>query len=256
MSGSLRIFEHNLLVYRRSWRGSVMVSFVSPLFFLTAMGVGLGSLVNRGGGGGVGGVPYLDFLAPGLLATTAMQTAMIETTYPIMAKVYWERTYEGMLATPVKVRDLLGGEALWVLARLFVVEILFFLALLVFRIPKTPGAGLAVLAAVLTGMAFAMPILAFSASQSNDSGFAVIQRFIVMPLFLFGGAFFPLSKLPAVLQAVAWLTPLAHGVELTRGLTLGHLDPAAAAIDVGVLLLYILAGFVAASITLRRRLTK
>jgi lipooligosaccharide transport system permease protein len=253
MSAALRVFEHNLLVYRRSWRGSVMVSFISPLFFLTAMGIGLGSLVNRGGGG-VAGVPYILFLAPGLLATTAMQTGAIEMTYPIMAKVYWERTYEGMLATPIKVRDLLAGEALWILARLLLVESLFFAVMLIFRIPRTPVAGLAIFAAVLTGMAFAMPIMAFSALQKNDSGFAVLQRFVIMPLFLFGGAFFPVTRLPAVLQAVAWLTPLSHGVALTRGLTLGHLELGAAAIDLGVMLVYVVGGLVAASMTLRRRL--
>ncbi len=253
MSAAVRVFEYNLLLYRRSWRGSVMVSFISPLFFLAAMGIGLGSLVNRGGGG-VAGVPYLLFLAPGLLATTAMQTGTNETTYPIMAKVYWERTYQGMLATPIKVRDLLAGETLWILARLLVVESLFFAVMLIFRIPQTPTAGLAIVAAVLTGMAFAMPIMAFSALQKNDIGFALLQRFVIMPLFLLGGAFFPLSGLPAVVQVVAWLTPLSHGVALTRGLTLGHLAPGAAVIDLAVLLVYAGAGFVAASLTLRRRL--
>lgn len=255
MTAAIRVFEYNLLVYRRSWRGSVMVSFLSPLLFLTAMGVGLGTLVNRGSGG-VGGLSYLDFLAPGLLATTAMQTAAIETTYPIMARVYWERTYEAMLATPLRVRDLLAGESAWLLVRLLVVEILFFAAMLLFGIPRTPTAALAVPAAVLTGMSFAMPILAFSATRSNDSGFAVLQRFVVMPLFLFGGAFFPLARLPVVLHVIAWLTPLSHGVSLTRGLTLGHLNSRTAAIDLLVLAIYTVAGTAAAAVTLRRRLVK
>jgi len=252
---ALRVFEYNFAVYRRSWRGSVMVSFISPLLFLTAMGIGLGSLVNRGGGG-VGGVPYLLFLAPGLLATTAMQTGTIEMTYPIMAKVYWERTFEGMLATPIRTRDIVVGEVLWIFTRLLLVESLFFAVMLMFRIPATPTAGFAIFAGVLTGMAFALPVMAFSATQSNDSGFAVLQRFVVMPLFLFGGAFFPLARLPAALQLVAWLTPLSHGVALSRALTLGHFQPGPGAIDLAVLLLYVLAGLVAASITLRRRLVK
>lgn len=253
MSAALRVFEHNFLVYRRSWRGSVMVSFISPLLFLTAMGIGLGSLVNRGGGG-VAGLPYLDFLAPGLLATTAMQTATIEATYPIMAKVYWEKTYEGMLATPIRVRDLLAGEMLWIMARLLLVELLFFAVMLIFRIPRSLESALSIIAAVLTGLAFATPILAFSAAQKNASGFAVLQRFVIMPLFLFGGAFFPLSRLPGPLQAVAWLTPISHGVQLTRGLTVGHLDAGATETDLAVVLVYLVGGLVAATFTLRRRL--
>ena len=195
-------------------------------------------------------------LAPGLLATTAMQAAVNETTYPIMARISWERTYEGMLATPVRVRDLLLGESLWILARMLAVGTLFFLVMLIFHVPKTPVATFAIGAAVLTGMAFALPIMAFTATRKNASSFSSLQRFVIMPLFLFGGAFFPLAKLPALLQAVAWLTPLAHGVALTRGLTLGRLDLASGALHLAVLLLYTGAGLLAASLTLHRRLLK
>ena len=109
ISGPARVLEYDLHLYRRVWRGSVVVSFLSPLLFLAAMGLGLGGLVNRSAGG-VNGVAYILFLAPGLMATTTMQTASSESTYPILAKVYWERTYEAMLSTPLRVRDLVFGE--------------------------------------------------------------------------------------------------------------------------------------------------
>ncbi|HLQ60834.1 MAG TPA: ABC transporter permease [Candidatus Acidoferrales bacterium] len=253
MTPALRVLEHNLVVYRRVWRGSMMVSFLAPILFLAAMGIGLGGLVNRSSGG-VGGAPYLLYLAPGLLAVNTMTTAAVESTYPIMAKVYWERTYEGMLATPLRAVDLLFGEAAWLTFRMAVVATFFFVVMALFGVVHGSEALLAVPAAVLNGLAFALPILAFSATQRGDNGFSLLQRFLLLPLFMFGGAFFPIERLPALLQALAWLTPLSHGVALTRGLTLGTLALPAAALHVTVLLLFIGAGLVAASITLRRRL--
>jgi lipooligosaccharide transport system permease protein len=253
MTLALRIVQHNALVYRRTWRGSVFSSFASPLLFLTAMGLGLGGLVNRSSGG-VGGVTYLQFLAPGLLAAATMQTAAGETMFPIMAKIVWQRTYEGMLATPLTVRDLLVGEIGWLVVRLAMVAAIFFGVMALFGVPRSPEAALAVPAAVLNGLAFGAPILAFSATQRNAARFAVLQRFVLMPLFLFGGAFFPIEKLPTLVQGVAWLTPLSHGVALTRGLTLGTLTLGPGLVHVAVLLLFACAGTAAAAITLPRRL--
>ena len=250
---ALRVVEHNLIVYRRVWRGSIMVSFLGPMAFLAAMGLGLGGLVNRSSGG-VGGVSYLQFLAPGLLAVNTMTTAAVEMTYPIMARVYWERTYEGMLATRLRTLDLLLGEAAWLTLRLTLVASVFFVVMLLFGVVRGPEGVLAVPAAVLNGLAFGLPILAFAATQRGDSGFSLLQRFVMLPLFLFGGAFFPIERLPALLQVVAWAAPISHGIALTRGLTLGGLTPAAGALHVGVLVVYSLAGLVLASITLRRRL--
>jgi len=153
-------------------------------------------------------------------------------------------------------RDLVFGELAWLVVRLTLVAVLFFAVMLVFRIPQGPEAALAIPAAVLNGLAFATPILAFTATQTRDTSFSAIQRFLIMPLFLFAGAFFPIAQLPHVLQAVAWLTPLAHGVSLVRGLTLGTLTQSAALVDIGVLLAYTLAGGVGAAITFRRRLIK
>jgi lipooligosaccharide transport system permease protein len=255
MTLAVRIVQHNALVYRRTWRGSVFSSFASPLLFLTAMGLGLGGLVNRSSGG-VGGVTYLPFLAPGLLAAATMQTAAGETMFPIMAKIVWQRTYEGMLATPLTVRDLLVGEIGWLVVRLAMVATIFFGVMALFWVPRSSEAALAVPAAVLNGLAFGAPILAFSATQRNAARFSVLQRFVIMPLFLFGGAFFPVERLPALVQGVAWLTPLAHGVALTRGLTLGTLTLGPGLVHVAVLLLYAGAGTAAAAITLPRRLVK
>ena len=254
MAVGARVLEHNLMVYRRVWHGSVLGSLLSPVLFLAAMGIGLGGYVNRGGAAALGGVSYLAFLAPGLLAAQAMQTAAFETTYPIMGKIVWDKLYDAMLATPLTVRDLLAGELEWLVVRLTIVCSLFLGVAIVFGAVRLPLGLLALPVAVLTGLGFAAPIMAFSATQRQDSAFNVIFRFGITPLFLLSGTFFPLDRLPAVVQPLAYLTPLYHGVALARGLTLGSIDPAAAAAHVAALVAFVAGGWVLAAVSFRRRL--
>ena len=255
MIATLRVFEHHLTVYRRTWKGSVFLSFVSPILFLAAMGLGLGSLISRGPVRTVDGVSYLVFIAPGLLAASAMQSAYVETTYPIMARIQWERTYEGMLATPIAVINVLAGEFGWLAFRLALGSCAFFLVMLVFGTIHSVLSLLAIVAAVLTGLAFAAPILAWTATRRTDTSFALIGRFLITPLFLLGGVFFPIHQLPQLVQGIAWVTPLAHGVALARSLSLGVLTPSAG-MHLAVLLVYAVIGIVAARITLQRRLVQ
>ena len=251
--GALRVLEHHLTVYRRTWKGSVFMSFLSPVLFLAAMGLGLGSLISRGPSRTVDGLSYLVFLAPGLLAASAMQSAYVETTYPIMARIQWQRTYEGMLATPIAVLDVLAGELGWLTFRLALGSSAFFIVMLLFGTIHSVMAPLAILAAILTGLAFAAPILAWTATRRTDQSFALIGRFVITPLFLLGGVFFPLRQLPHLVQGIAWVTPLAHGVALARSASLGVLAPSDG-IHLAVLLLYAAIGIATARITLQRRL--
>jgi len=227
-----RVFEHRWLQYRRTFRSSIFSSFISPVLFLTAMGIGLGGYVSNSAA--LDGVPYLVFLAPGLLAATAMQSASFEATFPIMGGLVWNRVYHAMYATPITPRDIALGNLSWIVARLTLITSIFTLVIVLFGAAESPLIVFAIPAAVLTGMAFAGPIAAFSATQKTPSKFAAIFRFGITPLFLFSGTFFPISSLPAALQAFAWLTPLFHGVALTRGLSLGTImdEPVAAAIHV------------------------
>jgi lipooligosaccharide transport system permease protein len=227
-----RVFEHRLLSYRKTFRSSIFSSFVSPVLFLTAMGIGLGGYVSNSAA--LDGVSYLVFLAPGLLAATAMQSASFEATFPIMSGLVWNKVFHAMYATPISPRDIALGNLAWIAARLTLITSIFTLVIVVFGAAESPLIVFAIPAAVLTGMAFAGPIAAFSATQSTPNKFSAIFRFGITPLFLFSGTFFPISSLPAALQALAWLTPLFHGVALTRGLSLGTLmdEPVAAAIHV------------------------
>jgi lipooligosaccharide transport system permease protein len=207
--------------YKRTWRSSITTSFLYPVLYLAAMGVGLGSLVDKHTHT-VDGVTYLQYLAPGLLAATAMQIGANEAMYPVMGAIKWIRTYFAMLASPLSVDDVLYGHLGWIAVRLCTVSSIYLLIMAVFGAVHSPLAILAMPAAVATGMAFAAPIAAFSATQDKDAGFTTLYRFGLVPLFLFSGTFFPVSQLPGWLQPIAYATPLYHGVALCRALVLGQ----------------------------------
>ena len=253
-----RVFEHRFLQYRRTFRASIFSSFLSPALFLTAMGLGLGSYVSTSSTATLGGASYLAFLAPGLLAATAMQSASFEATYPIMGGLVWNKIFHAMYATPITARDIAVGNLAWIAARLTFITTVFTAVIVLFGAAASPLVVLAVPAAVLTGLAFAAPIAAFSATQRTPDRFAAIFRFGITPLFLFSGTFFPLASLPAFLQPLAWLTPLYHGVALTRGLSLGTIvdDPVFALVHLVALLAFIAVGTWALVQTMERRLVR
>jgi len=242
-----------LAAWGHFWRSSLISAVLEPVLFLAAMGLTLGSLVDRGQGA-PGGVSYLAFLAPGLLAAAAMQNASFESTYPVLGSIKWDKTYEAVLATPAGVRDILAGHLLYVAFRVVTAATLFLAVLVLFGAAASPLVVLAVPAALLTGLAFAAPITAFAARLENDTGFAALQRFLILPMFLFSGTFFPVSQLPSFFEWVAYVTPLWHGVALSRGLALGTLDAGAALLHVSYLALWFGVGVALALRSFRRRL--
>ena len=250
-----RVFEHRFRQYRRTFRASVFSSFLLPVLFLTAMGLGLGSYVQ---GGSLDGVSYLAFLAPGLLASTAMQSAAFESTFPIMGGLVWNRTFHAMYATPISGRDVALGNLAWIGARLLLITSVFTVVIVLFGAAASPLIVFAIPAATLTGLAFAAPIAAFSATQRTVEKFNAIFRFGITPLFLFSGTFFPVDQLPAGLQALAWLTPLYHGVWLCRALSLGVIgdEPGLALVHLGILIAFTVAGTLWAIRTITARLVR
>jgi len=253
---ALRAYQYSLLAYKRTWRGSVTTTFLYPLLYLAAIGVGLGHLVDHGSRQAVEGVPYISFLAPGLLAGTAMQIAANESTYPVMAGIKWLKTYLAMLATPLEVTDVLYGHLLWIVTRVSLASAVFLGVMTAFHTVPSLWAAAAFPAAVLTGAAFAAPVMAFSATQETDQSFVVIYRFGVVPLFLFSGTFFPISQLPGWLQVVARCTPLYQGVSLCRSLVLGRMDVPDDLAHAAYLVLMLVGGVLAARLTYRRRLVQ
>jgi lipooligosaccharide transport system permease protein len=216
-----RVVEHRAVQYRRTYRSSVFTSFLSPVLFLTAMGLGLGGYVDASRDPALGGLSYLEFLAPGLLAATVMQSAAFEATFPIIGGLNWQRTFHAMYATPISPRDIALGNLGWMAVRMAMIATVFTVVIIVLGAAHSPLVVLGIPVAVLTGMAFAAPITAFSATQRTPNRFNVIFRFGITPLFLFSGTFFPIESLPGYLQPLAWLSPLWHGVDLARGLALG-----------------------------------
>ena len=252
------VLEHRAVQYRRTFRSSVFSSFLSPVLFLTAMGLGLGGYVDRSGGTALGGLTYLQFLAPGLLAATVMQAAAFEATFPIIGGLNWQRTFHAMYATPLSPRDIALGNLLWMAIRLGMIATVFTVVIIAFGAAHSPLVVLGIPVAVLTGMAFGAPIAAYSATQRTPNKFNVIFRFGITPLFLFSGTFFPIESLPGFLQPVAWLSPLWHGVDLTRGLVLGTLgqNPVAMLAHVIVLTTIVAVSTWAAVRTIERRLVR
>ena len=219
---AIRVAESGWRRYKHTWRASLFSSFVNPVMLLLAMGIGLGSLVDRTGG--PGGFAYVTWLAPGLLANIAMQTAAGESAYPVMAGMRWIKSYDAMLAGPLSASDIVLGHFAWVSVRILQVTFIF-AAVAVWLadldlLPALSATG----AALLTGMAFIGLVTAYTAKFQSDTSLANLFRYVVVPLFLFSGVFFPISQLPSMVQPLAWLTPLWHGVELSRWLALG-LDP-------------------------------
>lgn len=254
--GVLRVVEHRLLLYRRSWRGSVISSFLTPTLFLASIGLGLGGLVDARGS--ALGVPYVVFLAPGLLAGTAMQTAAGEATFPVMSGFLWSRSFQAMAVTPLGPRQIAVGFLCWVGLRLAFVCAVYVAIIAAFDAAASPLVVLAIPAGVLTGLAFAAPIAAYSATQRETQGFNALFRFGITPLFIFSGTFFPIDQLPWFLQPVAWLTPLFHGVSLARDLALGTIGahPLETAVHVGYLAALVALGTWLAIVTFTRRLEK
>jgi lipooligosaccharide transport system permease protein len=229
---------------------------LQPVLFLAAMGYGLGSLVNQGPAQqqSLGGVEYVDFLAPGLLAAAAMQTAAMESSWPVMAAVKWLKTYDAMLATPLRVRDVLAGHLTWITMRVSMGAAVFIVVMALFGTIKSVQGVFLLPTAVLTGLAFAAPIVAFSVTLERDSGLTALFRFGIIPMFLFSGTFFPVEQLPAALQPLAYITPLWHGVDLCRDLSLGAASFLGSLGHVAYLSAWTVAGALIANVTYRRRL--
>ncbi|MEX2424658.1 MAG: ABC transporter permease [Acidimicrobiia bacterium] len=216
---AIRVAESGWRRYKHTWRASLFSSFVNPVMLLLAMGIGLGSLVDRTGG--PGGFAYVTWLAPGLLANIAMQTAAGESAYPVMAGMRWIKSYDAMLAGPLSASDIVLGHFTWVSLRIAQVTLIFAAVAVWLADLDMLSALAATGAALLTGMAFIGLVTAYTAKFQSDTSLANLFRYVVVPLFLFSGVFFPISQLPSAVQPLAWLTPLWHGVELSRWLGLG-----------------------------------
>ncbi|HEY6380040.1 MAG TPA: ABC transporter permease [Candidatus Dormibacteraeota bacterium] len=231
---SLRLVERNLAVYRRTWL-ILFSGFFEPLLYLVGIGFGVGSLVGSVHGQSGVSESYKVFVAPALMASSATNGAIYETTFNLFFKLKFAKLYDAVLATPMSVGDIARGEITWALLRGTVYAIGFIVVMSVLGLVVSPWGVLAVPAAVLIGFAFAAAGSLATTYVRRWQDFNIVQL-VILPMFLFSGTFYPLSAYPWPLQVVIELTPLYHGVHLLRGLTTGDVS-FALAVDVAYLAL-------------------
>jgi lipooligosaccharide transport system permease protein len=254
---AVRAWESHFTLYRTIWKSNVLGAFVQPLLYLLGMGLGVGALVDRGDDADtlLGGLTYFQFLAPGLLATTAMMIAANEAMWPVMAGFRWMRGFHAQAATPLSPAHVADGVALWQATKAAIAVVGVAVVLAFFAETRSPGLLMAIPFGTLTGAAFAGPLTAWSATRESDHSFPTINRFVIMPLFLFGGAFYPVEQLPDWMEPIAKVTPLWHGVELCRGAVHGRLETASTIVHIAYLSTLAVGGWLIARRSFTTRLT-
>ena len=210
---ALRVWQRNATVYKRTWKLNILPNFFEPVLYLFGMGLGLGTYINE-----MEGLTYIQFLAPGLLVSSIMWGASLETTYNVFVKMNFDRIYDGILSTPVNPKDLALGELLWGATRGTIYGGAFLSVLFIFGIGLQWGILLIFPLLFIIGFLFATIGLLFTSMIKEIELFNYFFTLFLTPLFLFSGIFFPMSELPATVQIIAWFTPLYHGVELSRGI--------------------------------------
>lgn len=225
--GAWYVTEHNLRRLKNYGGTIVATVFGTPLLYLFAFGVGVATLMTGNAGPGAeDGVSYLTFVAPALLCAAAITVASEEFTYTIMMGYKWNPIFIGMNAAPLSARQIVDGVILFVVLRMTVTTGVYYGIMLLFGAVPSALGWVAVLIGVLTGLAFGTPLMAYSTTLTEDRGqFALIMRFIVLPMTLFSGTMFPLDTLPLYLQWIGWLSPLWHGSELARQFAYGATEP-------------------------------
>jgi lipooligosaccharide transport system permease protein len=217
-----RIWERNLLVYRRLWK-IIFTGFFEPVFYLFSIGIGIGTLVGEVTGPGGIPIPYTAFVAPALMAASAMNGAVLETTFNIFFKLKFGNIYEGILTTPMNPRDIAIGEIGWALFRGALYSIAFLVVMVVMGLTDSWWAVMTIPASILIGFAFGSVGLAACTYMRSWQDFDLVSL-VTMPLFLFSATFYPLDVYPPAIQQIARISPLYHGTELLRAFSLGIFD--------------------------------
>jgi lipooligosaccharide transport system permease protein len=251
----LRVWEYLLRSWRPYFFASLSESIGAPVLYLLAMGLGLGSLVDRHGSAALGGVSYLDYIAPALLASAALQIAIGEASYSTFSRFKWSRVWWGIVSVPVTPAQIADAQNLFIATRLTVASTMYYLVLLIFGAAGGPAGLLMVPVAVLCAMACASLVVALSAKMDDEGGkFNLLFRFGVIPMTLFSASFFPIDRLPWAVRWLAIVSPLWHGNELARDAALGTGSPAAVLGHLAYLLVLLVLGLWLSRRYFRRRL--
>lgn len=245
------VTAHFATSYRRTWSNSAFNSFVLPVCLLVGLGWSLGRHVHDP----VAGTSYLDYVAPGLYAGSAVQIAAVESAWPVFGGFEWSRTYHAIRNTPATVTDIMTGHLLCVLLKVLLAAGGFLVVLAAFGVPRSWTTVLVLPVALLLGWAVAAPVFALSATVRRPGAYDVLFRLVIVPMTMLCGVYFPLSHLPQPWQAIAWALPLSQGAELSRTCVLGGHDPWRALADVLILACWAAAGTALAVRAFSRRLS-
>jgi lipooligosaccharide transport system permease protein len=245
-----RLWQRNASIYGKTWKINILPNFFEPFLFLLAMGLGLGGYLAR-----IEGIRYMDFIAPGLAATAAMYGTTFEVTFNSFVKMQFGKVYDAVMSTPLSIEDVGVGELLWGTTRATIYGVAFLVVAALFGVIHSPWALISPLAIALIGMMFSVIGLAFTACIPLIDYLSYYWTLFITPMFLFSGIFFPLDRLPELVERIAWFTPLYHAVNLMRALWLtGDMAMALAA---ATWIVVVTAGlFILPLNLLRRRLVK
>ncbi|MFL6161693.1 MAG: ABC transporter permease [Jatrophihabitantaceae bacterium] len=249
------LLTYSVIADRRYLKVSLLSQLLAPIAYLLALGVGLGGVINHSGGASSLGTSYLSFIAPALVAATALQIGVGEATYPILHGGFkYQRTYFAMNATPLTSGQIAGWTLCWMTIKIAVSATSYLIIVACFGGWRSAGALLCIPLATIGALALTAPLAAYSATiRDEGSSFATIFRFVVMPMFLFSGTFYPISALPHWFRVLAWISPLWHATELSRWVALGplHLSSGVGSLSPGLVVAHLLCLLVPAAIGVR-----
>ena len=248
---SLKILHRNFRVWRKLIAPSLFFNFGEPFIYLLGLGFGLGNFIGE-----IGGMPYLTFLASGLVAASSMNVASFEGMFSVYTRMVPQQTYEALLATPLQVDDIVAGEMLWCASKAVISATAILSVAALLGAVTDWSAVAAIPMFFLTGLCFAGPALVMAAVSPSYDFFNYYVTSVLTPMFIFCGVFYPIATLPAFAQAIVQVLPLSHAVALIRPLVAGQGWPDGALLHIAVLVAYAVIGYLAATHFVRRRLVK
>jgi lipooligosaccharide transport system permease protein len=225
LSGSfIRVWQRNLIVYRQNWKISFLPPLLEPLLYLAAFGVGLSGLIGNLRYRGEE-ISYVAYLAPSLIAINIMNSAFFENTYASFVRMYYQKMFDGMMATPLTVEEIITGEIAWGATKSLIGTVIMMAVISLFGLLRYPESLLILPLSFLAGFAFGSVGMFFTGITPNIELFNLPMFLFITPMFLFGGTFFPIDALPSWAQTAALAFPLTHLVNAVRDAGLGHIGP-------------------------------
>lgn len=214
---AFRVWQRNFTVYTKLYKSSIVLNFIDPILYLTALGLGLGAFIKE-----INGTPYIKFIAPGIIASSAMFAAIYECSYGTYVRMHYQKTFDAILSTPVNINELIAGELLWGATKSMLYGITIIIVITIFGLVDSYMILLLVPVLFLCGLIFAqIAVIAVAVVPGIDS-FNYFYTLFITPMFLFSGIFFPLDALPPIVSDIAFFTPLYHLVNISRAFAFGE----------------------------------